>query len=300
MHCNGRENKITLCDKEGENVRNEFVCNDLFTGFNAAGVTCQDLCTHGEVRLLPTAPSDSMRIEVCLSGTWASVCHNHWENIDARVVCRQLNLTYEGAEARPIQFTRQHDDLVVTDVVCTGNETRLIDCQYINTTDPDCDLRTHAGVICQPLCSIGDVRLLGSTNLLEGRVEVCTSAGWGTVCDNGWNTADGRVVCRQLGHSTSSELIVQLQPKYTVFPFRSILVLYNLYSNCNNYVWFIFSHADVRVFGASKYGSGFGTINYSNVKCTGTEDSLTDCPATALPTDCTHDEDVGLRCQTCE
>ena len=21
-----------------------------------------------------------MRSEVCLSGTWASVCHNHWEN----------------------------------------------------------------------------------------------------------------------------------------------------------------------------------------------------------------------------
>ena len=245
MHCNGRENKITLCDKEEENVGNKFVCNDLLnTGFNAAGVTCQDICTHGEVRLLPTAPSDSMRIEVCLSGTWASVCHNQWENIDARVVCRQLNLTYEGAEARPIQFTRQHDDMVVTNVVCTGNENRLIDCQYINTTDSDCDLRRHAGVICQPLCSIGDVRLLGSTSPLEGRVEVCTSAGWGTVCDNGWSTADGRVVCRQLGHSTSSELIVQLQPKYAVFHFYSMLlsmVFYNLYSKCNNCALFFFS-----------------------------------------------------------
>ena len=56
----------------------------------------------------------------------------------------------------------------------------------------------------------------------------------------------------------------------------------------------------MRVFGASKYGPGIGTINYSSVKCTGSESSLTECSATALPTDCTHNEDVGLRCQTCE
>ena len=177
--------------------------------FDAAGVTCQDLCTHGEVRLLPGSSSgDVMRIEVCLSGTWASVCHNNWENVDARVVCRQLNLTYEGAEARTVQFTRQHDDLVVLDVGCVGNENRLIDCQYSNSTDSDCDLRRHAGVICQPLCPFGNVRLSGNKSPLEGRVEVCTSDGWGTVCDNGWSTADGRVVCRQLGHSTAGELYI--------------------------------------------------------------------------------------------
>ena len=212
VHCNGREKKFTLCDKEEEEIgqlsgaQNIWSCGLISHNVNFAGVSCQALCTHGEVRLLPGSSSgDVMRIEVCLSGTWASVCHNHWENIDARVVCRQLNLTYEGAEARPIQFTRQHDDLVVTDVACTGNENRLIDCQYMNTTDPDCELRTHAGVICQPPCPFGSVRLADNKSPLEGRVEVCTSAGWGTVCDNGWNTADGRVVCRQLGHSTLSK-----------------------------------------------------------------------------------------------
>ena len=200
VHCNGREKRIALCDKEDEP---DSTCST--TGF--AGVSCQDLCTHGEVRLLPGSSSGNvMRIEVCLSGTWASVCHNQWENVDARVVCQQLNLTYEGAEARTVQFLREEVDIVVTNVECIGNENRLIDCQYTNLTDSDCDLRRHAGVICQPLCSFGDVRLLGSRSLLEGRVEVCTSAGWGTVCDNGWSTADGRVVCRKLGHSTASEL----------------------------------------------------------------------------------------------
>jgi deleted-in-malignant-brain-tumors protein 1 len=50
-------------------------------------------------------------------------------------------------------------------------------------------------------CNTGDIRLVGGANELEGRVEVCNNEQWGTICDDGWGNAEGRVACTQLGFS---------------------------------------------------------------------------------------------------
>ena len=59
-------------------------------------------------------------------------------------------------------------------------------------------------------CTTGQVRLAGGNIPNEGRVEICMNNVWGTVCDEGWSSADATVVCRELGYSTQGQKPVQI------------------------------------------------------------------------------------------
>ncbi len=48
---------------------------------------------------------------------------------------------------------------------------------------------------------MGDIRLVDGSTTLTGRVEICVNSTWSTICDDGWDATDARVVCRQLGLS---------------------------------------------------------------------------------------------------
>ena len=48
-------------------------------------------------------------------------------------------------------------------------------------------------------CTTGEVRLVGSGDGDEGRLEVCVNSAWGSVCSDGFDLEETSVVCTSLG-----------------------------------------------------------------------------------------------------
>ena len=156
------------------------------------------MCTEGDLRLLigdnttfylsqDTYPDyyfikDQLargRVEVCMNGTYGTVCDDSWENQDASVVCRKLGFspygtvsvaysnelfvllnqpyvyypihTCTGAVAvRSGIFSDGSQYPILSGVQCTGSETDLLSCSHSNFIDRSrCGTYDDAGVVCQ-------------------------------------------------------------------------------------------------------------------------------------------------------
>ena len=55
-------------------------------------------------------------------------------------------------------------------------------------------------------CTMGEARLVNGDTENEGTVEICYHDLWGLISDLDWDESDAKVVCRQLGYSTTSML----------------------------------------------------------------------------------------------
>ncbi|XP_041483702.1 scavenger receptor cysteine-rich domain superfamily protein-like isoform X1 [Lytechinus variegatus] len=177
--CEGNEVRVEDCYHSDWGTHN---CGTS----EAAGVSCRNL------RLISDNHNSSVpkgRVEVVHNGRWGRVCGDNWDRADANVLCRQLyNSTADGVGS----FAPGTGVAFMTNFQCRGNETSLTQCTHEEREINDC--QADATVICK-----GGLRLVGGKSPLEGRVEIFYDGQWGTICDDGWDINDARVVCRQLG-----------------------------------------------------------------------------------------------------
>ena len=118
------------------------------------------------------------------------------------------------------------------------------------TSDPDSTVFSA--------CTDGAIRLMGGSNALEGRLEVCINNAWGAVCDNAFSQDDATVVCTQLG-----------------YPFSSAQALRQ-----------------------SEFTPSDGPIFLDNLACSGMEDSLFECGFSYDLHVCSRSEQAGVICNS--
>ncbi|KAL3892089.1 hypothetical protein ACJMK2_004326, partial [Sinanodonta woodiana] len=256
-------------------------------------------CNGSTTTPYPT-PSTSLDLEIRLSNQtynygrveirrrnssdeWGTICDDMWDELDAKVVCRNLGYPedMEAYSYRGAFFGQGYGPIWINRVDCSGNESSLSSCMSQRWGNIHCTHIQDAGVSCgqyipttarpspptyttswpnyttsSPPVGLA-VRLVNGPNCFTGRVEIWYQGQWGTICDDRWSNTDAQVICRMLGYSTFGAI-----------------------AN-----------------GSAAYGQGTGPILLDEVICNGWESSIADCSHSNWGQhDCSHSEDAAVIC----
>ncbi|XP_078069940.1 neurotrypsin isoform X5 [Mustelus asterias] len=227
-----------------------------------AGVSCNPL-RDGAVRLVGGKASHEGRLEVYYSGQWGTVCDDGWTERNAQVVCRQLGFRY-AQNPMAGQFEGGSGPIYLDDVHCAGQESLLSLCSRSEWGKHDCSHQEDVTVICT-LNTVNDIQGIPfgpPIRLMDGENK---KEGRVEIFINGqWGT-----ICDD-GWTDKDAAVVCRQLGYKG-PAKARPLAY--------------------------FGDGVGPIHMDNVKCTGTEQTLSDCIKQDIGThNCRHSEDASVIC----
>ena len=88
-------------------------------------------------------------MEVFKNGAWGTVCADHWDIVEANVVCRQLNLGLAMEKFKGRYFGTNPNGHKMSGVHCKYNDVTLHDCVHDGWDNVECSSPDRvAGVMC--------------------------------------------------------------------------------------------------------------------------------------------------------
>uniref|UniRef100_A0A8C6WFS8 SRCR domain-containing protein n=1 Tax=Neogobius melanostomus TaxID=47308 RepID=A0A8C6WFS8_9GOBI len=222
-----------------------------------------------DIRLVgPGSSRCSGRVEVRNNRRWGTVCDDNWDMSDATVVCRQLNCGTALMSITEAKFGQGSDPIWFDNVQCSGNESSLLQCQHNGLGSHDCTHTEDAGVVCSGRIVLSGYILFNSY-LPEGQIRL---VGGSSPCSGRieiYHADEWRTVCDD--HWDWSDAAVVC---------RQI--------RCGKVM---------KATREAQFGEGTAPIWLSDVDCSGSESSLTDCHHSRFGDHkCGHNEDAGVVC----
>ncbi len=204
-------------------------------------------------------------LSAAVEGTTVTLLYD--EPLDAGSVpaAGDYSVSVDGTAAAPSAVALTGSQVALTLGAAPAGDVAVTVSYTVPATNPVRDrLGNEAGALSAQPVTRSLIRLAGGAGDHEGRVEVFRAGQWGTVCDDYWDNRDADVACRMAGHEAGSV-------------------------------------EDAGRFRRAHFGEGsLSRIWLDNLRCTGDEESLFDCPrARGIAVgehNCRPSENVGVRC----
>ncbi|XP_077137176.1 antigen WC1.1-like [Ranitomeya variabilis] len=182
--CVGRETHIWNCATSPLSIHNCIQEVD-------AGVICSG---HREYRLVDGPSTCSGHLEALHGTEWGYVCGIDTELKAANVICKEL----QCGEAVPsaINYPTRNIPVWTEQIYCTGNETRLLDCERKPGEEKTCRKQYPTAIQCKGI--FNSYRLVNGSHPCSGRVEVFYEGRWMAMCRSHWTLREANVLCRQI------------------------------------------------------------------------------------------------------
>ncbi|XP_072342218.1 scavenger receptor cysteine-rich domain-containing protein DMBT1-like [Scyliorhinus torazame] len=325
LDCSGNESSIWQCPHA---LWGKHDCNHK----EDVEIMCSE---HKELRLVNGKHRCEGRVEVFYNGAWGTVCSEKLEMHEASVICQQL----ECGKALSIEYVAKSfgmgtGHIWLDEIECLLHETTLWECQAGPWGRHNCYHLEDAGIVCSGKMQLSTLfaDLISNINVVciqhvclinrgkanEGTTGQSKGLRWRIRFSFIFSNTYLIAFCACV---TSSVIIA-----FSLINSGQILRLAGGDSKCSGRVEILCNNTWGTVYddswdindasvvctqlgcgppvlapGGAAFGQGNGTTWLDEMKCTGSESFLSDCPLSSWPqADCDHKEDASVVCSAPE
>ena len=107
-----------------------------------------DAASNGDLRLVGGSTYKEGRVEIYYNSVWGTICDDYWDDLDARVVCRQLRFGSYGTALTGSSVVDGSGTIWLDNLRCSGSETNILTCPRNSLGNHNCRHSEDAGVRC--------------------------------------------------------------------------------------------------------------------------------------------------------